>query len=578
MPPIRGPHRPALLGAAVAAVALVAVGAAAVGARAAAVGARAAAGGGRIVESAMAAPAVTASLVPPPHLERLLADSASPSGPQPERPRVFLETGYPRPARNTIRVPAGGDLQRAIDRAVPGDEILLEPGATYPGPFVLRRKRDAGPPAWIVIRTAAPDRELPAEGERITPRFADRLPKLVSQYPTEPVVSTEAGAHHYRLVGLEVTALPSASMSYVLVALGAGDALQTTLASQPYALVLDRVYVHGHPTLTFQRCIGLNSGETAIIDSWISECHGKGMDSQAIGGWNGTGPYKITNNHLEGAGENVMFGGADALIPNALPADIEIRRNHFYKPLSWRGVWTVKNLFELKAARRVLVEGNVFENNWPDAQVGFAIGMLSINQDGRSPWSVVSDVTFRYNVIRNSAHGINLVDRYSTNAQPAARLVFEHNLLERIGAASDFGGGRLFQASGIQGLTLRHNTGFGTSHGLMLYGAPIAQFVMENNAFGGDGNMAVVSADGLGFGTAALNGHAAAGWAFRGNVVVGATPSLFPSGNQFPSSIGDVGFLSPTSGDWRLRSTSRFPRVGANADSLRLYTDGVVGR
>jgi hypothetical protein len=48
-----------------------------------------------------------------------------------------------------------------------------------------------------------------------------------------------------------------------------------------------------------------------------------------------------------------------------VPSDIEIRGNHFRKPLSWRmedpsyagTLWTVKNLLELKSARRVLIEG-----------------------------------------------------------------------------------------------------------------------------------------------------------------------------------------------------------------------------
>ena len=40
----------------------------------------------------------------------------------------------------TISVPAGGDLQAALDAAKPGDVITLEPGATYVGNFVLTNK------------------------------------------------------------------------------------------------------------------------------------------------------------------------------------------------------------------------------------------------------------------------------------------------------------------------------------------------------------------------------------------------------------------------------------------------------
>jgi hypothetical protein len=40
----------------------------------------------------------------------------------------------------------------------------------------------------------------------------------------------------------------------------------------------------------------------------------------------------------------------------------------------------------------VLVDGNVFEHNWPQAQNGFAILFTVRNQDGHAPWSVVKDV------------------------------------------------------------------------------------------------------------------------------------------------------------------------------------------
>src|SRR5688572_11413322 len=45
---------------------------------------------------------------------------------------------YPPAAREQLAVvPAGGDLQQAIDRARPGDTIHLQPGVTYTGNFVL---------------------------------------------------------------------------------------------------------------------------------------------------------------------------------------------------------------------------------------------------------------------------------------------------------------------------------------------------------------------------------------------------------------------------------------------------------
>src|SRR5262249_8853342 len=64
----------------------------------------------------------------------------------------------------TIVVPPGGDLQGAIDRAQPGDTIVLTPGAIYSGGLILGDKPGS---TYITIRSAAPDASLPAEGVRI---------------------------------------------------------------------------------------------------------------------------------------------------------------------------------------------------------------------------------------------------------------------------------------------------------------------------------------------------------------------------------------------------------------------------
>src|SRR5438105_12145069 len=98
-----------------------------------------------------------------------------------------------------------------------------------------------------------------------------------------------------------------------------------------------------------------------------------------------------------------MFGGSDPKIANLVPSDIVISHNSFYKPPSWKGTWLVKNLFELKNAQRVLVEGNIFDGSWVHGQTGYAILYKSVNQDGTCPWCVTQDVTTRYNIIRNAA-------------------------------------------------------------------------------------------------------------------------------------------------------------------------------
>ena len=253
-------------------------------------------------------------------------ESPTQAGGGPALPQATVDVTMPSVTGRSLPVHAGDNLQAVLDSAQAGDEIVVQAGATFVGPFTLPVKSGSG---WIIIRSSG---TLPAVGTRVGPSNAAQMPKLVSQYATEPVIATAAGAHNYRLVGLEITASDTATQAGALVALGDGSQAQNTVALVPHDLVLDRVYVHGTATLNFQRCVALNSGATGIVDSYLSECHGKGFDSQAIAGWNGTGPYRIEDDYLEAAGENMMLGGADPSIPNMLPRDIVIRRNHFYKP------------------------------------------------------------------------------------------------------------------------------------------------------------------------------------------------------------------------------------------------------
>ncbi len=75
----------------------------------------------------------------PTNLARLLVD--------PQLPRVFLDTRYIPPGGATINVPAGGDVQAALNAAQPGDEIVLAAGATFVGSFTLPNKPGTG---WML--------------------------------------------------------------------------------------------------------------------------------------------------------------------------------------------------------------------------------------------------------------------------------------------------------------------------------------------------------------------------------------------------------------------------------------------
>jgi hypothetical protein len=99
----------------------------------------------------------------------------------------------------TINVPAGADLQAALDRAQPGDEVVLEAGATFVGNFVLPVKAGA---AFITVRSSRAGELAP--GRRVTPADAPLMARVATP-DAGPALLAPPLSHHWRLVGLEVT-------------------------------------------------------------------------------------------------------------------------------------------------------------------------------------------------------------------------------------------------------------------------------------------------------------------------------------------------------------------------------------
>jgi hypothetical protein len=182
-------------------------------------------------------------------------------------------------------------------------------------------------------------------------------------------------------------------------------------------------------------------------------------DSQWVEFLNGPGPYLLQNNYGEAGHEVVMSGGGDPSIPGLIPSDITIIGNHITRPVSWKGVWGVKNLVELKNARRVLIEGNVIENNWADGQVGYAFNVKSVNQGGTAPWSQSRDVTVRYNLIQNTGAGFNLCAACQGTVAPATALVFHDNIVTGVNIGQFLGEAREWQfLSPLTNISVQHNT------------------------------------------------------------------------------------------------------------------------
>ena len=84
----------------------------------------------------------------------------------------------------------------------------------------------------------------------------------------------------------------------------------------------------------------------------------------------------------------------------------------------------------------------------------------SANDGGSGPWQGTTDVTFRYNIVRNSPQGFNISAHPESNpVVPVARVRVENNLLENIGSFNGSVSGRmLILLQDLHDVTIAHNT------------------------------------------------------------------------------------------------------------------------
>ena len=513
-----------------------------------------------------------------------------------ELPRVYVQSSLadtPAPG-SVISVAQGGDFQSALDSAKCGDTIELQAGAVFTGKFTVPAQT-CDDDHWIIVRTSAPDSSLPPEGTRVSPCYAG-----VTSLPGRPALNCtvsanimakiefsgagsgplvlQDGASHYRFVGLEITRSPSTGIVYDLVVHenhGAAD-----------HVIFDRSWLHGTAQDETQRGVMLSASRyAAVVDSYLSDFHcvsrtGACVDSQAVAGGLGDlamGPFKIVNNFLEAAGECILLGGDAA---TTTPADIEIRRNHLFKPMAWmKGQpgfvggtdghpFIVKNLFELKNAQRVLFEANILENTWGGfSQAGFALLLTPKNQaigtGNVCPLCQVTDVTIRYVTISHVGGGMVLGNGLSSNggaARAGERYSIHDVIADDIDATKYNGYGDFAQismgkgAAVLQDVTINHVTAL--QPGVLLnlgddvsVNPAMHNFVFTNNIVnagsaptrttgGGPTNCAYDSAP------LSSLGKCFQPYTFSHNAIIASPanypPSKYPSGNFFPAAAAAV--------------------------------------
>jgi hypothetical protein len=373
-------------------------------------------------------------------------------------------------------------------------------------------------------------------------------------------------------------------------------------------VVLDRLYIHGSPRDDTRRGVDFSGGTSlAVQDSYFSDfhCSTTCVDSQAVAGGNGSlamGPWKIDDNFLEAAGENILFGGDTA---TQTPADIEIRFNHLFKPMFWlegqpgykSPPFVVKNHIELKNAQRVLIDSNILDDNWGGfTQHGYSILLTPKNQDiaGVSvcPLCQVTDVTIRYSTINHVAGAIVMGDGQTTiGGLPLAgeRYSVHDVIVDDLNGPAYMGRGTFVQLGTVarpllQDVEINHVTAF-PNHVMFNIGGPntvqMPGFIFTNSIVAA-GESPVTTTGAGGSSNCAFYqvpvkviDNCFTGYVFSYNAILESPlpSSKWPGGNFFytKAAINFVNYKNGNGGDYHLLLSS--PAIGAASDGTNLGAD-----
>lgn len=345
-----------------------------------------------------------------------------------------------------VTVKAGDDLQAALNT---GGTISLESGASFSSSrFVVwhAHTRILGNGAFL-HGTSGP---------------ALYIPPNIDHVSVENVVGTSAGNTVFQC--------------------GDNGATQVTADQMPIGIAFSRVRV---PTHRGRRGIEWNCAGTitdsTVLDTWTPTL----ADSQGIWIGNSCGPVTVTGGTYVAGSENIMLGGDTLKIkdcPEGVVADVVIEGVELSKPDSWQtdGVnRAVKNLFEIKAGKRVTLRDAVLRNSFAASQDGWAIVITPKN--GQFIDTVLLDGL----TVTDVAGGMQLLGKdYNSVTPSATKNVTLQRSTFAISKASNGGRGILILAvDGMLDVTLTNVTAVfdGSSIVQASTNVPMGPFTIRNS-------------------------------------------------------------------------------------------------
>ena len=349
---------------------------------------------------------------------------------------------------------------------------------------------------WIIIQThQSSATDFPPSGFRTSSSWDSKAATFVAEQPTTtvwtsgqhfdtyqdgPAVSP-GNVHHYLIRHVTLTVNTLASGNYgAYISFGGTCTSQFVQNTPPSYFVIDQVHMVGAPLSSAARSqIGMMGcpNHLVIRNSALEGFDAPGAWSQGIyfSDWS-QGFYTIDNNLIQGVGQNIYFESNGYTIANH--DDIVLTHNYLNWPLStlkgnpaWDGrERLLRNQFETKRSRRILLAGNIVDGQWAFQNEGSAI-FLSGNNELYSGETGVTDANIYNNIIRNSANVLNCLATRGTSPGPpdnsvSRRVRFYNNLAYNLGrhlynypgAGGSLYSAYLITAPGCQDFVVQHNT------------------------------------------------------------------------------------------------------------------------
>jgi hypothetical protein len=312
-----------------------------------------------------------------------------------------------------IHVGLGDNLASIIEQAPPSSVISIVPAYQTDADLILEK------PVTLISDNPIPNRASP-----------------LNEYPTiNGILTNNAIAN---IINLKIK----------------GKIKESTLIDSGDNLHLESCIIMGS-TAGQHRGILANASNLTFIKCYIAGIIDS-IDTQAIAAWDGCKNLLVDDCYLEASGENILFGGADAINEGMLPQDIVISNCDIVKLLEWKTTpsITVKNLFEVKAGKRIKVSNTRMKNSWTSGQDGFGILLTVRNQDGSAPFSTIEDITIENCNLDNLGAGIQILGQdYSHPSGILKNVTIKGTKFTNINGAN--GSGRqVFISRGSQNLSI----------------------------------------------------------------------------------------------------------------------------